>query len=310
MKRTRSAALARSGIALVLLIASGWYIARHFEWAEVLGVLGQARYSWFIFSCGALQLIYLIVRTWRWQILIRTANPAVLLRDLYLPNAIAVCLASITPGRVGETVKIEALKRRRILGRAAGLGLLVIERTLDLVVLLGLAVLGLLLAPTAGLIDSHYPLMALLVILFIIALVVLLSARASGSLKTVLDRTGLTGMRAGPVAAAVGGTLVCWLVVALSWQIALAATGVWLALPQTLTLLALTTFGGLISFVPGALGVAEVITSELLQLYGVDPIRAQAGAIMLRLYGLMILVIGLFHLLYWWTKNLRVSSAR
>ena len=59
------------------------------------------------------------------------------------------------------------------------------------------------------------------------------------------------------------------------------------------------TFGTLLSLIPGGIGVAEVLTIEALVAMGIAPAAAQAGALILRLYGLIGIVFGLCHLMVW-----------
>jgi uncharacterized membrane protein YbhN (UPF0104 family) len=56
---------------------------------------------------------------------------------------------------------------------------------------------------------------------------------------------------------------------------------------------------GVLSPIPGALGVAEAGTAELLIRFGYHAALAQSGAVILRSYGAIAAVLGVLHLAAW-----------
>jgi glycosyltransferase 2 family protein len=294
---------ARHVIAAVVLLGSGFYLTLYFDWAGIWAVLRRVHWLPLGLVILAVQLLYLYVRTLRWLVLIRTANPDARFRDLYLANAILVSFAIVTPAQLGEVLKVEALKRRRILTRTEALGLLVVERVLDLAVLVGLG-----LSSTVALsIDGPLPGRAQSIIAGLgagaavaAALVSVLLGRARR--RALRKRLGLVGLSTRALVLAGGLSILSWLLIAFAWRILLTAIELPLDPAEALALLTWTTLGGVVSFVPGALGVAEVISAQMLERFGAVPLQAATGAVMLRLYSLAILAIGLFHLVYWWAR--------
>ena len=87
--------------------------------------------------------VYICVRTLRWQLVILDKNPGATFGTLYWITAIVVSLAILTPSQIGETVKVEMLKRRGFGSRLPGLGSFALERVLDILTLAGFGLVGL-----------------------------------------------------------------------------------------------------------------------------------------------------------------------
>jgi len=64
-------------------------------------------------------------------------------------------------------------------------------------------------------------------------------------------------------------------------------------------LISLVTLGVLLSFIPGGVGISEVLAAAALTNMGILSGTAQTGALMLRMYALMVVLFGLAHLAVW-----------
>jgi glycosyltransferase 2 family protein len=219
---------------------------------------------------------------------------------LYWITAIVVSLSILTPGQVGEALKIELLKRRGVLDRLPGLGAFAVERILDLIVVAGMAVLGLffgsgLTRRYSGLGQGAIGLMVLGVLAIIFLVRFDPGGRASG---------WLAGLREGSGSAAswlrMAALTVCsWGLVSGCWLIVLAAVQIRLSILETMWLTSVVTLGVILSFIPGGLGVSEVLAATLLSDMGAGAPAAQAGALMLRAYAVFVVFFGLVHVALW-----------
>jgi uncharacterized membrane protein YbhN (UPF0104 family) len=291
-------------LAMTVFAASAWYLAERFQWQAAFGHLLRTDFIRLIILICATHFAYICVRTWRWRTLVRNVNPDVGFMDLYWITAVAVSLAILTPGQLGEALKIELLSRRGLLGRLPGLGAFALERIMDILVLACMGLVGLVFG--SGL-EESYPGLGIgigtLILAGLLALYLLLRFRPGGRVTHWLEqiRNGSGSPTVWLKTALL--TLLAWLLIGVGWQIALYAIDIQLSLPEVVWLIALVTFGTLLSFIPGGLGVAEVLTVEALTNIGVDPIPAQAGALILRAYAVIVVFYGLVHLLLW--LNLR-----
>lgn len=284
--------------AAVLLLASIGYLIGHFEWRAAILLLRDVDLTRFVGLILFAHLAYLAIRAWRWQIVLRHANSTITFKDLYWITSVTVSLAILTPGQLGEAFKIELLNRRGLLPRLPGLGGFAIERVLDLLAIASMGAIGLLLG--SGLGDRYPGLISVIAgVIGACALVLLLLTRIdsqaplAGWARGLLSGVGDTGVWIRMS----GLTLIAWALIAIGWQVALETVGIVLSVPQVLWLIAVVTLSTLASMVPGGLGVAEVVTATALIGMGIEPGAAYAGAIMLRLYALVIVVIGLLHLM-------------
>ena len=124
-------------LASSLFVGSVWYLTEHFQWHEAFITLFGTDFLKLLGLVWIAHFAYILIRTWRWQIVVRYANPDVGFFDLYWITAVVVSLAILTPGQLGEALKIELLKRRGLLGRFPGLGAYALERILDVLIISG-----------------------------------------------------------------------------------------------------------------------------------------------------------------------------
>jgi uncharacterized protein (TIRG00374 family) len=94
-------------------------------------------------------------------------------------------------------------------------------------------------------------------------------------------------------------TCVSWASVAFSWQVFLVAGGIHLDFSKAVALMSLVALINIASLVPGGLGISEAGISQLLMHFGFASAVAQAGALILRSYSLVIIALGAGHLGIW-----------
>ena len=280
-----------------IFVACVWYLVERFQWREAFAHLLDTDFLKLISLILAAQFAYILLRTWRWQFVVKYANPDISFFELYWITAIVVSLANLTPGQLGETLKIELLKRRGLLGRLPGLGGFALERILDVLVVASMGAVGLVFG--SG-IDERYPGLktgvSILIVFGLAFLYMLLSFDPGGRASNWLAwmRSGSGSPKTRIIVAIL--TLFSWALVGVGWQIALLAVDIHISLPEILWLISLVTLGTILSLIPGGFGVAEVLIVEALINIGVTPADAQAGALILRVYGLIIAIFGLIHL--------------
>jgi uncharacterized membrane protein YbhN (UPF0104 family) len=287
-------------LSLCAFAACVFYVVTRFQWRAALEVLARVDYVGFVASICVVHLGYIVLRTWRWKTVLNRAHPGLRFLELYWITAIVVSLGNMTPGQFGEAVKIEVLKRRGLVGRLPGIGAFVIERLMDLTIVAAMGAGGLLLgdglrARFPALIDA----IGILLAAIVAVLVVLFRFDPGGRMSRWLDQ-----VRAGSGSPLIWAkmlalSLASWALVGAGWQISLAAVGIHISLVEILWFISLVTLGTLLSLVPGGIGVTEVLAFGSLSTLGIGEVAAQAGAMMLRIYGLVILAFGLGHWALW-----------
>jgi uncharacterized membrane protein YbhN (UPF0104 family) len=287
-------------IAIALAAACVFYLITRLEWSEPLKVLGSVDLVALSSAILCLHFAYIGVRTLRWQLIVRDQNRDAPFVGLYWITAIVVSLAILTPGQIGESAKVELLKRSGFGSRLPGLGAFALERVLDILVLAGFGLVGL--AFGSGFSARFPQLPAVAAMLFVLGLGVLHwlgrsrpSASPQGWLSLLRSGTGTSLIKAKMLVL----TVVSWCLVGLAWQISLRMVGIDVSLAAVCWLLSLVTFAALISLMPGGIGLSDVLTIQALTGMGAAPAAAQAGALILRLYSLIVIVFGCGHLMAW-----------
>ena len=286
--------------AVALLSGSLWYLATQYEWWASFARLQKIDFARLAILILLAQVAYLAVRTWRWLIIVRVSNPDVRFKDLYWISAVVLSFSIITPGQLGEALKVELLKRQGLLGRLPGLGSFALERLLDLVVVAGMGVVGLALDDRF---SHRFP-------WFHNATIVLCTAGGlvfwllwvagphrlpTGYLRRLGHASGTPAVWGKMALLTVAG----WSLVAVAWQVTLGAADIRLSVPETLWLISLVTVGTILSFIPGGAGVADLLTVEALIGVGIEQVEAQSGALLLRAYAFIIVLIGIGHAACW-----------
>lgn len=297
--------------AVTLFALSIWYIAVRFDWREIISILGHANLVVLLVGGTSTLLAYLIVRAIRWWYLLRLVGIGVPFREIYLSSAISIGLAHVTPFQVGEMAKVELVKRNSNLARVPGYGSFVIERVADLCVVSVAALVSIVsLRHNLGVGDQ---LVFAASTLLAGVLVGGLALRSFGK-AAWLDRsvrllgTSLANVRG--VAATTGLTVVGWGMIALGWQFCLLTVGVDIGFSRAAALTSVVTLGNVLSLIPGGVGVSEVGISEFLIRLDVAPGSAQAAALVVRAYGLLMILLGVLHLPFWLRCTRRVVTGR
>lgn len=120
------------GLALSALFL--WLASRGIHWQEVWRILSGARY-WLMVPVVLLTMLAYLVRAWRWQFLLVGVGH-IPLRSLWSSIMIGFMGNNILPARLGELLRAYSLGRSSGVSRSAALGSVVVERVLDIGVLL------------------------------------------------------------------------------------------------------------------------------------------------------------------------------
>lgn len=288
----------KSYIALLVGVTLGAvcliYISYSFHWQDVWSVLRQADLLLFVTSSIVILISYWFVRALRWRVLLNVEDKQVPFVEFYLYTAFTAGLSLVTPFQSGEALKVELLRKHGG-ERVTGYAVFALERILDLLTLLIIAATGL-----GSTIDGEFlPYIYGLLFVAIVGSACVFALLVFAPYRKLREFRGWAcGMwNVQTIGAAFLLTVVSWLLVAAGWNLVLRSIGIALSGEQTLTLLSLTTLFGILSFVPGAIGVAEISVTQILSRFGFELAQAQSGALILRCFFLMVLILATAHYL-------------
>lgn len=126
-------------LALGLLISAVFLYAtlRAVPFAKVLDALGEARPQWIAAALGCILIAYLL-KIYRWTLMLRTVGGNVRLAEAATPFLGGVAFNNVLPFRAGDVIRIVAFQRFTGVPASGQLGTLLLERLLDLFVLMAI----------------------------------------------------------------------------------------------------------------------------------------------------------------------------
>ncbi len=122
-----------------LLIA--WVLWRFADLSLLADTFAQASIGPLVVAV-LLDAVMIHVKLWRWRNLLRAVDARLSLGSAYRAYLPSLFLGLATPGRVGDALRIQYLKRDHSIGYSAGLAVSVVDRLCDVYVLLAFVTLG------------------------------------------------------------------------------------------------------------------------------------------------------------------------
>jgi uncharacterized membrane protein YbhN (UPF0104 family) len=279
-------------------------ILESFQWAEIYKILKQANLIELLGAGSVAVLSFSLIRTWRWFILLNSLGIKINYIDLHLCNAAAMSLTIITPFQSGEIVKVELLKKGGLIERFSGYSSFLTERIIDLFVILCLASISLLVnfnvnVGIKGSQSNIFAFCAIVLLLLIGGVFTVNKIKLKGKLGQFLEPLRLCTRNVQSFGLVILLTFGAWLMVAIGWQVCLYSISIDIGFKKSVALMSITTIINILSFIPGAVGISEVSITEFLSRMNLNIASAQAGAIILRFYSLLIIIVGIIHFAFW-----------
>lgn len=278
---------------LALLVAV--LVSTGIQFGDVASALGRIS-PWFLVAAGAASLVELALRVARFRLMLRGMGFRVSFRSVLSAQLIGIFAGTVSPMRIGEPLKAVVLQRRD--GVPAGVGVVaaVMERVLDLVILVFLFLLAL--TTTVGRLVPADP---ATVASIGVGLVVLYLALVYGIARGRLGRFLMQRFRPGglvhrfalgvleirlPAVASVSWAVMSVVITLVDVSILywiLWGVGAPMDYLLVLALVGAGTLAGIASQVPGGIGTTEAVYVFLLNRIGVPAADALAAAVVSRL---------------------------
>lgn len=284
-----------------------YYMVCYFQWLAIFQIMTQVDLKLFLGAGVGTTLLFWLMRTIRWFVLLKAADIHIDFYYLYLAGAVSMAFTIVTPLNSGEVLKVELLKKVGALNRVTGYGIFITERILDLIVVLMMALLSLLFGISKFLDKATMVAVVAVLLLCFTGFFVMIQHISPTNpvgrfFQPFIQCIRNVKVLASVVLLTIGG----WFLVVLGWYVSLRSVSISLTVLETVALAAITNLISILSLIPGALGVGEVSVATFLVYLKVDIPLAQAGALIIRLYGVMALILGFAHFLVW--KLIRVGK--
>jgi glycosyltransferase 2 family protein len=314
-----------AGLAVSLVFS---YLAvRDVDFEVFADALSESSYWWIAPALGALGAS-VAIRVVRWRYLFppETRPPA---RPALRALLIGELFNTVVPVRGGELVRVVVIHRESRTSRPEALGTVLVERLLDVIVLLLLLLAVLPFVPEVTWLRVAATTLAVAVLVLLATILVLnrydarplgfllrplswlpgfSAARASVAAESLLrGLRGVRDVRAGVVAVAL--TAASWLSVALSFWLAIRGLHLELGYDAAVLVVVATTFSLVIPALPTSVGVFEAATLVSLRPFGIDDSVALSCAVVLHVLSFLpFIVAGLVALRTSSAGRLRVPS--
>ena len=287
-------------LALSLAVSGGFlYLAfRNVPLGELSTALGRVRAGW-LGVAATVSLLLMVFRAWRWQLELQPLEHIPLSR-LWVVTAVAYLAINLMPARLGEVVRPWLLSRRSSVTFSNVVGSLVVEKTMDSVVILFYVLVGLLTVehlPQWVRTGALFPAAVAVVLVVLVALLwwrgeafvdrwVLrrLPARFGAGLKRGLGAI-IAGMQVLPNPALLLAvflvSLGLWFLPILSSYIMIRAFDFALPFSAAVVVFIFIGFGTALPNVPGMIGAYQYACVLALALFGIDKVDALAYGLVL-----------------------------
>lgn len=287
---------AMAGVAAVICLA---YIGLTFNWSGIAEVLhGTDLATFFAGGCTTI-LVYFVIRTLRWSIVLRAVGVRPSFGSLYRWSVFSQAAIVVTPFQSGEVLKVEMLHGAGHSGRVDGYGGFAVERMADVAVLASMAAVAMVFSLERPGAPARAVLVVALGAVLLIAIAALLARHRLGFVTEMARSALVVGRQPAVVVPVLLYTVASWSVVALGWLFTLRSIGIDLSFAQSAGLVSVVTIVNVASLIPGAVGISEVGITESLVRLGYGAAQAQAGALLIRAYALEVLALAAIHFVVW-----------
>ena len=303
-------------LVISLLVSGGFlYLAfRNVQLAELGTALGRVNGGWLLVSV-AVSLLIMVFRAWRWQLELRPLEHVPVGR-LWVITAVAYMAINLLPVRLGEIVRPWLLSRRSNVSFSNVVGNIVVEKTVDSIVLVFYILIGLLTVENLPLWVRRGAMFPAVVAAILVTLVMLfwwrgetfidrwvlhmLPQRFGSNLKKVLASM-VEGMRVIPnpglLLAVFIVSLILWFLPILSSYIMILAFDLPVPFSAALVVFIFVGFGTALPNLPGMIGPYQYACQLALGLFGVSDVEGLAYGLVLNAVQFLTLVAqGLFAL--------------
>ena len=260
---------------------------------EVAAAIRRASPGWILLAELA-YLAFILVRGWRWQVILRASAPHAGLDDAIAVTAIGFAINSVSPFKLGELVRIGAIAPRIGIGVGEAGATVVVERVFDVLALLVIAIGA---AAVAGAGSNSFGLWSGVVVIAVIsvgigvvaylmvtypqatlALIERIARRLPARVGIFVDRfaasvlKGFASLRSPRRLAAAGLlSILVWLFIVVGFVAFFRALTPQLSLPTLVLACAIFVVSQAISITPGSVGTYEGFFLLVLSTFGARP---------------------------------------
>jgi uncharacterized protein (TIRG00374 family) len=131
----------QAAVLLVIGVLILYGLIKTVHLAAVAAAIQHASVGWIALAEGA-YLLFILLRGWRWLVILRASAPTAAFGDATAVTGIGFAINSVSPFKLGELVRIGTIAPRASIGVGEAGATVVVERVLDVLALLVIAVVA------------------------------------------------------------------------------------------------------------------------------------------------------------------------
>ena len=292
-------------LAIGVLILYGLLRSVHPD--QVAASIRGANPGWIAIGLTA-YLAFIVIRGWRWFIILRASAPGATLGDATAVTGIGFALNAVSPFKLGELVRIGAIAPRARIGVGEATATVVVERVLDVLALLVIAIAA---AAVSGAGSNSFGLWSGVVVIAVASLAIAavaylmvshpmttlavvdrIAARLPSRVGTLVDRfaasvlKGFASLRSpGRLATAALLSVLIWLCIDAGLMACFRALTPQLSFATLLLACTIFIISQAISITPGSVGTYEGFFLLVLSTFGAGPAALVTAAAVLNHVG-------------------------
>jgi len=292
--RHGAAAWLRLAFGCLITLGLAYLLLSRIDLEALLVQLKQANASTLLLAGGAVCIAY-AVRITRWWQMLRVSRSSLRMRACISPYMISIAFNNLLPFRLGDFYRVVGFSRQLEISSPVIFASVVVERLIDLAVLLVVLLLGLATWLGASLPKAYVDLAYLLAALVVAVLATLPLAIALGNrlLRRILPEGRVVAMARDIETAArryytprlavrlLGLTVLAWGFEGLAYGIVIVGNGGELGFGGTASVLAAATLATLIPSSPGYVGTFHYAATLTMEAAGMGRDAATAAAILI-----------------------------
>ncbi len=253
-------------------------------------------------------LAFILIRGWRWLVILRASAPAATLGDATAVTAIGFALNAVSPFKLGELLRIGAIAPRARIGVGEATATVVVERVLDVLALLVIAIAA---AAVSGAGSNSFGLWSGVVVIAVaslaiagiaylmvshpqatLALIDRIAAHLPARVGTLVDRFAASGLKGfaslrspGRLATAALLSVLIWLCIDVGLMACFRALTPQLSFSTLVLACTIFIISQAVSITPGSVGTYEGFFLLVLSTFGAGPAALVTAAAVLNHVG-------------------------
>lgn len=251
-------------------------------------------------SILGLIIFQLIIRTIRWQFLLRAINIKIKFIKTHILTASSIAMSIFTPAQSGDLMKVEFLKSKYKIPRRNSLSTVILEKSQDITINFILFFIFLIYGGKK-LLQLNYPLIIIISLLSIIMGIIILIylEKKFNAIKVILNSLKDLIKEPKNMIFTLTISIIYWTSIAFTWVLLAKLIHIKVSFISMVFLMSCVSIVMVISLIPGAIGTMEASSAVLISLLTkITPTQAILFGLLIRLETIVIFLISYAHIFF------------